>query len=255
MKLAALGLVTAGLGLVLSIPGLLGIGAWWIVLGLLARQHAAKLTELQPTTPGGKPAIDGRTFAVGTALFLALGIPSLAVGILQLGIDGQHEAWRWLPIGVGALALGIGVLSTVLYLAGSAVSAAAGEPPTIPATIRIRSVKETGTYINERPRLEFELTVEPDAASGIAPYDVTKKATVPFTAMGSLKVGDGFQATVAGPDEPTSMEISWDQPVAGAGPSDADVSARLDELDRLRREGKVTDEEYAAQRNRILGSI
>ena len=69
--------------------------------------------------------------------------------------------------------------------------------------------------------------------------------------MGSVKAGDGFKALVVGPDEPTKMEIHWDQPIEGAG----DTSTRLEELDRLREAGKVTDEEYAAQRQRILGSL
>ncbi len=257
MKLAALGLVTVGLGLVFSVPGLVGVGAFWIVMGLIAKQHAGRLQEIQrQTAEGAKPAIDAKTFAIGTAIWFTLGVPSLLVGLLEIGIGSGDERWRWLPIVIGGLALGIGVLSGSMYLAGSAIQAKAGEPPTIPATIRIRSVKETGTYINERPRLEFELTVEPEAASGMASYEVTKKATVPFTAMGSIRPGDGFAALVAGPDDPTSMEIHWDQAVAGATPADGDdVSARLDDLEQLRRDGKVTEEEYAAQRARILGSL
>lgn len=259
MKLAALGLVTAGLGIVYSVPGLIGIGAFWIVMGLVARQHALRLKEIQDQAPEGtKPVIDKRTFATGTAIWFGLGIPSLLVGLLEIGIPSGDEQWKWLPIVIGGLALGIGGLSGLMYVGGSALIAAAGETPTIPATIWIRSLKEAGTYVNERPRLEFELTVAPDADTGAAAYDVVKKATVPFTAMGSLRVGDGFKALVAGPDDPTSMEIHWDQPVAGAHSSagdDQDVSDRLDELEQLKAEGKVSDAEYQAARRRILGSL
>lgn len=78
--------------------------------------------------------------------------------------------------------------------------------------------------------------------------------------MGSLRVGEGFRATVAGPDDPTSMDISWDQPVGrpAVGPAGgvaADASARLEVLDRLRSEGRITAEEHAAQRARILESL
>lgn len=261
MKLAALGVVAMGVGVALSESGLIGIGAFWVVIGILARGHAQRLKDLQASTSpeAGKPAIDGKTFARGTALWLGLGLPSLAVGVFEIGISAEHEGWRWLPIVVGGFAVGIGLVSAAMYLAGGAALKVAerGGRPETPATIWIRAVKETGTYINERPRLEFQLLVEPDAASGVASYEVTKKATVPFTAMGSLRVGDGFKAEVVGPESPAAMEIHWDQPVSkGALASEAvDVSTRLAELDQLRSESKISDAEYQAQRERILGSI
>src|SRR5690348_9194371 len=182
----------------------------------LFRSHGLNIKDLQANAKNDaekKAAVlDRRTFTINTALFIALGVPSLLVGILELGIDSDDKNWRWLPIVVGAYALFIGVIGAFLYLAGSAIESAAGPAPTIPATLRIKAVKETGTYINERPRLEFVFQVEPEASSGVAAYEVAKKATVPFTAMGSVKVGDGFRAKVAGPEHPTSMEIAWDQP-------------------------------------------
>ncbi|MDR7087588.1 MFS family permease [Aeromicrobium panaciterrae] len=257
MKLAALGLVTAAIGLILSESGLVAVGVLWVVLGPIMRQHGRRLEAKKDAT--GQPDISGRTFALGTLLWLALGVPSLLVGLLKLGISPEHENWRWLPIVIGVLALGIGGLGGLLYATGSAIGAVTGTstPPTVPATIRIRSSKETGTFINERPRLELELTVEPEAASGLASYEVTKLATVPFTALGSLRVGDGFAALVVGPNEPTAMEIHWDQPISAQGSPEesVDVPARLAELDRLHRAGKVTDDEYNAQRERILGSL
>jgi hypothetical protein len=216
MKLAALGVATLAIGAILTIPGLVGIGLWWVVMGYFARREAAALKTIGTAGKGGA-AVDGRTFARGTLLWVALGVPSLLVGILELGIDVEHQDWRWLPLVVGGLALGVGGIGAALYLTGSAVLAASGNgtTPTHPATLWVRAMRETGTFVNERPRLELELRVEPDAATGVAPYDVTKKATVPFTALGSLRVGDGFKALVAGPEDPTSMEIDWDQPVEG----------------------------------------
>ncbi len=257
MKLAVLGVVTAAIGLILSEPGLAAIGVLWVVLGPIMRQHGRRLEAMKG--PDGKPSMDGRTFASGTLLWLLLGVPSLLVGLLELGISPEHSNWRWLPIVIGGLALGIGILGGVLYATGSAIGAVTGTstPPTVPATIRIRSSKETGTFINERPRLELELTVEPESGSGVASYEVTKLATVPFTALGSIRVGDGFAALVVGPESPTAMEIHWDQPIAAQGSPEepVDVPARLAELDRLHRAGKVSDEEYNAQRERILGSL
>jgi hypothetical protein len=273
MKLAVLGVVTAGLGVAFTVPGLIGIGLFWVVMGLVARGYRNRLEE--PTGPGAEEgtaadrarsrlATDGRTFTLSTLLWLAIGIPSVAVGVFEIGIGADDAGWRWLPIAVGGFALVIGVLGGLLYGAGSAVTAATGVPDK-DATVWIRKVRETGTFVNERPRLEFTLHVEPDAATGVAAYSATKKATVPFTAMGSLRVGDGFRARVVGPEKPTSMEIHWDQPVSGGAAAGAgegatatapvDVSTRLEELEQLRREAKITDEEYTAQRERILGSL
>ncbi len=257
MKLALLGAATIIAGIILTENGLIAIGALWVLLGPIMRQYGRKLEEKKAVD--GKPAIDGRIFATGTLLWIALGAPSLLVGLLELGISPEHTTWRWLPIVVGGLALAIGGVGGVLYALGSGIEAYTGTktPPTVPATVRIRSTKETGTFINERPRLELELAVEPESSSGIASYEVTKLATVPYTALGSLRIGDGFKALVVGPDEPTAMDILWDQPVIQTDSADAsdDVPARLAELDRLHRAGKVTDEEHQAQRERILGSL
>jgi hypothetical protein len=265
MKLAALGVVTTGLGVALGVPGLIGIGLLWVVTGLVARTQKDSLGQLRArsgeTGTDATPPVDGRTFARGTLLWLAIGVPSLAVGVLRIGIDAADAEWRWLPIVVGALALTVGVLGAVLYLSGSAALAAAGrmDVPGVAATLWIRSATETGSYVNERPRLEFVFRVEPDPGTGVASYEVTKRATVPFTAMGSLRVGDGFKAHVVGPEKPTSMEIHWDSPVPAGAPSASeaspDLSTRLDELDQLRHDAKITDDEYHAQRQRILGSI
>lgn len=217
MKLAALGLVTAVIGVVLGVPGLAWVGVLWVALGFPVRWHGRRIQALRDAAPDGKPALDGRTFAIGTALFLAIGVPSLVVGVAGLGFDDDHEAWRWLPIAVGALAVGFGVLGGLLYLAARAalaVSDGGSGTPAVPATIWVRAMAETGTTVNDRPRLLLELTVEPDAGTGVAPWDVSKKATVPFTALGSLRVGSGFRALVHGPEHPASMEIGWDEPVS-----------------------------------------
>lgn len=276
MKLAVLGAITVGIGIALGVPGLIGIGLFWVPMGLVVRAHGQRLQQAREgsgspgvsVAPAGRaaaPAISGRMFALGTLLMLAIGVPSLVVGLAEIGIPADDADWRWLPIAVGGLTTGIAVIGGVMYAAGAGVEAATGGVPETPATLRILSVKETGTFVNERPRLEFVFAVEPEAASGMAPYEVTKKATVPFTAMGSVRVGDGFEAMVVGPEHPTSMTIDWDSPLPGDAHADAgqapaevdapDVSARLEELERLRREAKVTDEEYQVQRQRILGSL
>lgn len=272
MKLAVLGVATVVLGVLLNVPGLIAAGGWWIVTGPVIRSHAkrvnARRAENKAKLEAGlgdaqEPVVDGRQLARGIGLMLLVAVPSLVIGILALGIDDENLGWRWLPIGVGAVAAAFALVSVFLLVTGFKVSAS-GEAlgaADKPATVIIRSVSETGTYINQRPRLEFELTVQPD---GMAPYEVTKRATVPFTALGSLRVGDGFRAMVAGPDDPTTMEIDWAAPVStgndtgrGAGRSveGNDAQERLATLDELREGGRITEEEYDTQRRRILDSL
>ena len=230
-------------------------------MGLVARQHKNRLEAQQPAAQEAA----GTTFAIGTAIWLLIGVPSVAVGVLELGIPSEHADWRWLPIAIGSVALVIGLLGGLLYGAGSlALAADPGAKADKPATLWIRKVAETGTFVNERPRLQFDFFVEPDASTGLTSYEVTKKATVPFTAMGSLRVGGGFRATVVGPEKPEAMDIDWASPVPSPTPgSDVapedhgpdDVSDRLDALDRLREDARITDREYQAQRQRILDSL
>ena len=120
----------------------------------------------------------------------------------------------------------------------------------MPARIVVVSSKQTGTYINEMPRVEFVLDVTPQ---GAARYQVTKRATVPFTALGAIQPGDGFEALVVGPQDPTNMEIDWSSPIPSA--QAGSLSDRLRELDDLRTQGLITDAEHATQRQRILDSL
>jgi hypothetical protein len=269
VKLALLGAAVLALGLVLSVPGLLAAGGLWIVTGPLlrafARQREADGTASRSRVAvagvqgiAEEPAVEGRSFALGILLLLAIGLPSLALGIFEIGFPEPERAWRFVPIAIGGLVTALAVVSGGLMAIGSGMevlgsglqtTAKAIGAPEHPATITIRSARETGTYINNRPRLEFELTVEPD---GQPAYEVTKQATVPHTALGSIRAGDGFRALVL-PEKPTVMEIDWDSPIPGSGKGDA--SERVAELEELRRTGKISAEEFERHRQRILGSI
>ena len=80
---------------------------------------------------------------------------------------------------------------------------------------------------------------------------MTKKATVPSTALSDIGIGDGFEAKVRPGDE-DRIAIDWDAPLDHA---DADPAARLERLEDLRRRGLIDGEEYEAQRKRIIGSV
>lgn len=282
MKLAALGAITAVLGVALGVDGLLLAGGFWVLMGAAVKalqlRYRTRAEELR-TTPDAldagagegrssatKPAAgageDAREaapipFAASFLFFLVLGAGSLAIGLLEVGFEDPDTNWRWLPVTVGALACFFAVIPGLMYATGSgmlaAVNAVTGDPQH-PGTVTIEGSRETGTYINERPRLEFDLLVEPDGAE---PYRVTKKATVPATAMGNIRIGDGFHALVDLEDH-DAIAIDWQRPIPGAGRATADgedVGERLEELERLRGDGLVTDAEYDEQRRRILGSI
>lgn len=211
MKLAILGGLTLAIGVAQGIDGLTWIGGFWVVMGLPAWLHGQRLKSAR----AGELAVDARMFYAGTALLLGIGVPSLVVGMGRIGFE-DGTAWRWLPLVVGIFTVGIAVLGAVLFSTGRAIGAAdSGAKATVPATIWIRAMRETGTRINDRPRIELDLRVEPEAETGAAAYEVTKGAVVPFTALGSLRIGHGFRALVVGPDDPEAMQIAWDQPVAG----------------------------------------
>jgi hypothetical protein len=123
MKLAALGVATLVIGVAVSAVGLVGIGVFWIAMGAIARTLRPQLTAKAPE--GQVP--DSRNFALGVAIMIAVGSPSLVVGILGLGIDDGDSAWRWLPLGVGIVATGFGALSGLLYALGFGLTAATGE--------------------------------------------------------------------------------------------------------------------------------
>lgn len=86
--------------------------------------------------------------------------------------------------------------------------------PVYPAKVTIEAKRQTGTYVNELPRIEFDLLVEPE---GMPAYRVTKKAAVPYTALADIAIGSGFRARVMQGHE-QRISIDWDSPV-GRGSS------------------------------------
>lgn len=244
--LLVLGPLTLAWGLWRPSDGLAAVGGTWIVAGVAAvwysrRAQAAIDAAAEKTVSAGN-------FLIGTLVLLLGGVPALLIGITEWEV--ADAGWRWLPLVVGGVLTGVAVLSGLMYLLGSGISAASGPAPTIPGAIVIEGMEQTGVYVNNKPRIAFRLQVRPDEG---AEYRVTKKATVPFTAVGGLAIGKGFRATVAGPEDPTNMDIDWSAPVA-AEPVEG-LSDRLAELEELRSKGLVSQAEYDVQRRRLLDSL
>ncbi|RKZ09853.1 hypothetical protein DRQ25_04990 [Candidatus Fermentibacteria bacterium] len=73
----------------------------------------------------------------------------------------------------------------------------------IDAQAEILEVSETGTYINNQPRLRFRLSVN----SPVHPYcEVVHKQVMPLTALAQLQVGNTITVKV-NPDDPGDLMI------------------------------------------------
>lgn len=258
MKLAGLGVVAIAVGLSVGEDGLALAGALWLVIGILLW---ALVTRHRRDRRGssGDPAVDALQsardaaptwrFPVAIALVLTAGLGALAIGVLQVGFE-SGDAGRWVTIGAGALVTVFALINLALRLGGVDLEAAAkASEPQVPARVTIESKRQTGTYINEQPRIEFDLLVEPE---GLPSYRVTKKATVPHTALSDIGLGDGFEARVD-PGGGDRIAIDWNAPIAAGG--DGDQATRLERLEELRRRGLIDGAEYESQRRRIIESI
>ena len=113
MKIGALGAVAIALGLVVGVDGLVLSGALWLVLGVLAWALVGRRKrEERRKQKTGDPSVDallakrdperGRRYALGLVLILAIGLGSLAIGLLGIGFDDGSD-WRWVPIAVGGI--------------------------------------------------------------------------------------------------------------------------------------------------------
>lgn len=257
MKIAAFGVIAVAVGIGVGVDGLILAGGLWIVLGALAWMLVGRHARARRRS-SGDPAVDelqrqreaepAWRYPVGITLVFAIGLGSLAIGLLGVGFE-DGSGWRWVPVAVGALATVIAAINLVARLSGVDLekAAKAGEPQ-LAATVTIESKHQTGVYINEQPRIEFDLLVEPE---GLPSYRVKKKATVPHTALSDIGIGDGFEARVD-PEDEDRIAIDWDAPIEGDA---TDPGTRLERLDDLRRRGLIDADEYEAQRRRIVGSI
>ncbi|MEO8093235.1 MAG: SHOCT domain-containing protein [bacterium] len=136
------------------------------------------------------------------------------------------------------------------------------------------SVRDTGTTINDNPRVEMVFRVEP--LDGGAAFDLTKKTTVSRVEI--PRQGDRYPvwydpqdpgkwayATVADDSGRATMrqlfgdvaETFVGMNAPGAPPAAAaqgqDTVAQLTQLADLHSQGHLTDEEFAEQKGKLLG--
>src|SRR5688500_18420174 len=134
------------------------------------------------------------------------------------------------------------------------------------------SVRDTGMTVNDNPRVEMVFRVEP--LDGSPTMDLSKKTTVSRVEI--PRQGDRYPvwydaqdtstwayATIAdetGRDTVRQMFgdvadtfVGMGTPAAPAGGGGQDVAAQLTQLADLKNQGLLTDEEFEAQKAKLLG--
>ncbi len=115
----------------------------------------------------------------------------------------------------------------------------------IPATATILSMEQTGMYVNEMPRVNFQLRVQPQNGEA---FEIDKAATVPFIALGQLGVGKQIPVYLD-PKNPEEVELDWGSVAApftfsledGRTISVDNAAARQEVLQILQANGYATD--------------
>jgi hypothetical protein len=131
--------------------------------------------------------------------------------------------------------------------------------PMIEARATITNVQDTGMTINDNPRVKLTLRVEPE---GGEPWEAVKKATV--SRINIPRVGDPIRVKYF-QNAPDGLAIQprTDEDIAAAqaaqaghaAPAPAAVADPLDELKKLndlRAAGALTDDEFSAQKAKLL---
>jgi len=110
-------------------------------------------------------------------------------------------------IWIGQIWMGVAVLLGVVY---SVMTSKANKAAKLAATgtrgeAHILDMTQTGTYINNQPRVKLRLRIE---APGVTPFEDEDTVTVPLIALGTLRAG-GTLPVVLDRAEPHKYVIDW----------------------------------------------
>lgn len=142
----------------------------------------------------------------GTRTNFGVGIP-----LLLFFFVGGIVFWIAIPdIYIGQIWVGVSLLLALIF--GGLAMKQRGEQRVIASgikgTAQILGMTQTGVQVNEQPQVELHMRIE---ASGIRPYELTKKFIVPLIALGQLS---GGQLSVAiDREDHENVVINW----AGGG--------------------------------------
>ena len=133
----------------------------------------------------------------------------------------------------------------------------------VPGTARVLGVTDTGATVNDHPVCDVELEV---TVPGQGPYTTTIRQTIPRMQVPMLQPGATLAVKVD-PADRNTVVMDWqsqgEQAMALAGQAmqsggvttAQDPVARLERLQALKDKGLLSEAEFEAQKQRILGDI
>lgn len=133
----------------------------------------------------------------------------------------------------------------------------------VPGTARLLSVTDTGATLNDHPVCDLQLEV---SVPGQPAYTTTVRQSVPRMQAPMLQPGVALAVKVD-PEDRDAVVMDWqgqgEQAMALAGQAmqsggvttSQDPVERLERLQALKDKGLLTDAEFDAQKQRILGAI
>jgi len=206
----------------------------------------------------------GGGFYVFSGLFIAIGLGSMAASAFT--DMGEMQSFGWLFGGMFAF---FGILPLLLSgVVKGKVAARQVEAQRLIQTGRkgigtILAVNDTGLTINENPRVEIVMRVEP--VDGSPPLELRKKVIVSRVAL--PRAGDRHPVWYDPADHEkwafgTDMDASAPREVrelfdlvrqsAGARPESGNMVDELERLNALHSSGALTDREFAEAKERLL---
>jgi putative oligomerization/nucleic acid binding protein len=214
----------------------------------------------------------------GALIFLGVFL-SVGIGSLIAGFSSEESETQTFGKIFGAAFAGIPLLIIVLMLfAGRAGASKIKRAQSLVATGArgvgtVSHVRDTGMTINDNPRVEITMAVQPE--DGSAPFSLEKTVTVSRVAI--PRAGDRFPVWYDRADPGnwaygTDMDPSQTPPeiqalfakAAAAGgaaavsptpaPAADGPADELMKLNELRLKGVLTDEEFEAAKARVLGT-
>ncbi len=146
-----------------------------------------------------------------------------------------------------AAALVVAPVGLYLLLLRPFVQSEALEARGAPAAATVLEVWDTGWTINENPQVGLRLEVRPP---GDVPFEAKTKMVVSRLVVGQIRPGAALEVRYDPRDKRRVAVVSGTRPAPALH-----AAERLAELEELRRQGLVTEEEYEAKRQAILDEV
>jgi hypothetical protein len=209
--------------------------------------------------------------------------------VLLFGVGGFFF-WRTIPeIWIGQIWMAVAALLAVMYMVMTVRANKASQLANtgVRGRAHVLEMNQTGTYINNQPRVKMRLRIE---APGVTPFETEDTVTVPLIALGSLQTGRPLTVALD-PADPQKFVIDWSgnsggppmtfamedvrtanlagDPAATAAvmqilqkygiepgnADDPDPAIRLTKLAQLRDAGTISAAEFEEHKRRILSDI